>query len=97
VIPVEVPGVPDVIGGEASMNSEQITRMAEVKNRSTDPRFLPPEFIISAVSIGERGSFAMVDGRLLREGAVLRTGERNPRGWRLFRVTEEQLYWQPLE
>jgi hypothetical protein len=74
--------------------SEEIV---QVKNRSTDPDFLPPAFMIGAVSSGKRGKFAMVDGRLLREGAILRTGTSQPRGWKLHLITETDLFWQPLK
>jgi len=88
---------PQVLQGEATLGSSQINEMADVKNRSTDKRFTPPDFVVTAVSIGDRGGYVMVDGRLLGQGAVLTTGNTSPRGWKLLRVTEKELFWQPLK
>ena len=71
-------------------DSEEIV---QEQNRSTDSEFTPPGYIIGAVSFGKKGSFAMVDGRLLREGAILRTGTSEPRGWKLYKITETDLFW----
>jgi hypothetical protein len=94
---VVIPGEPEVLDGDASIGADQLGDIVRVKHRSTDPRYAPPEYIISAISIGDRGSFVIMEGRLLREGAVLRTGGQQPRGWKLFRVSEAELFWQPLE
>jgi hypothetical protein len=68
-----------------------------VRNRSTDPAFPPPDFHIGAVSIGSGGRFAWVDGELLREGTILRVPGEGVRGWRLYRVDDHELFWQPLK
>jgi hypothetical protein len=95
--PLETEGPAEVLKGDTGMTSEQSEELTEVKNRSTDRNYAPPAFDIGAVSIGSKGRFAMVDGRLLREGAVLRTGGLDPRGWKLHQVTQTELFWQPLK
>lgn len=97
VIPVQFPEEGGVIGEFTSMNANQTQEITEVRNRSTDPAYAAPLYDIGAVSIGENGRFAMVDGRLLRQGAILRTGSMDPRGWKLHRVTTTELFWQPLK
>lgn len=96
-LPEATNDLPDVITGEERTGLDQISDPVNMQNQSTDSRYAPPDYSISAVSMGERGRFVMVDGRLLREGAVLTTGGSEPRGWKLFKVTETVLFWQPLE
>jgi len=97
IIPVEFPEAPALTGDSTSIHSDQMSEIVEVKNRSTDATYAPPTFEIGAISIGANGRFAMIDGRLLREGAVLRTGAQDPRGWKLYQVTKTELFWQPLK
>jgi hypothetical protein len=83
-------------GDVATVNSEQLTEIVKLKNRSTDPRFTPPEYEITAIGVGVKGRYAIIRGQMMREGNILRTGTEPVRGWRLIRIQEDELYWQPL-
>jgi len=97
VFPTEITETPGVVEGDTSIRADQMSEITEVKNRSSDKRYAPPTYDVTAVSLGSNGRFAMVNGNLLREGAVLRTGGSDPRGWKLLKVTPTEVLWQPLQ
>nr|MDA3873491.1 hypothetical protein [Kiritimatiellia bacterium] len=88
---------PDRRDHPGGFNAEQLSDAVEVRNRSTDRRYPHPQFEIGAVSMGENGRFAIVDGEMLKEGSIVRTNEENPRGWKLHRIGRTELFWQPLK
>ncbi len=89
------PRVPDP--ANLSINAQQMSQIVEVKNRSTDPGYSPPDYVISAVGVGSGGRFIIVNGDMLKEGSIIYTQHENPRGWKLYQVTPTLLYWQPLK
>ncbi|MEX2606831.1 MAG: hypothetical protein WD708_05755 [Kiritimatiellia bacterium] len=88
---------PDRRHHPGGFNAEQLAEVVEVRNRSTDRRFAHPQFQVGAVSIGEHGRFAIVDGEMLKEGSIVRTNRETPRGWKLHRIEPGELFWQPLK
>lgn len=83
-------------GDAVAVNSDQLSNMVQLRNRSTDTQYLPPEFEIDALGIGNNGRYAIVNGTLMREGNIIRVSESTVRGWRLVKILEGELYWQPL-
>lgn len=88
---------PDRRHHPGGFNAAQLSEAVDVRNRSTDRRYANPQFEVGAVSIGEHGRFAIVDGEMLKEGSVVRTNREDPRGWKLHRVEPTELLWQPLK
>lgn len=88
---------PDRRNHPGGFNAEQLSEVVEVRNRSTDRRFANPQFDVGAVSMGEHGRFAIVDGEMLKEGSIVRTNQESPRGWKLHRIEPTELFWQPLK
>lgn len=80
-----------------SLNAEQMSSIVDIRNRSTDPSYSAPEFRVSAVSIGSQGRMAIVDGSMLRQGSVVPSPAEPPRAWRLYRIEQNELFWQPLK
>jgi hypothetical protein len=81
----------------ASINAQQMSNIVNIRSRSTDPGYSPPEFLISAVSMGSQGQFAIVNGKMLRQGNVVPSESSPPRAWRLYRIQKNEVYWQPLK
>lgn len=79
-----------------AVNSEHMAEIVEIRNRSTDPRYDPPDFSVDAVGIGEKGTYAIVDGDFVGVGSIIRTNDRNPRAWKLVTIEPKELFWQPL-
>lgn len=81
----------------ASINAQQLSKIVTIRNRSTDPSYEAPDFLISAVSMGSNGRFAIVNGEMLREGSIVPSEVDHPRAWRLYRIGNNQVFWQPLK
>lgn len=102
-IPTPLPApevlVPELPPGmtSASINAEQMSNIVNIRSRSTDPGYSPPDFLISAVSMGSHGRFAIVNGEMLRQGSVVPSQTTPPRAWRLYRIQQNEVYWQPLK
>gem|GEM_PF-6155347 len=79
-----------------AVNSDQLNNMVKLRNRSTDANYLPPRFEIDALGIGANGRYAIVNGVLMREGNIIRIETGTVRGWRLVKIKENDLFWQPL-
>jgi hypothetical protein len=79
-----------------TLRDEDAEELVQSQNRSTDPRFPAPAYNIEAVGIGAKGKYAIVDGRFVTEGAIVRTSGGEVRGWKLIRIEKKQLFWQPL-
>jgi hypothetical protein len=79
-----------------TVNSNQLNQMVQIRNHSTDKRFLPPEFKIGAVGMGSNGKYAIIDQRFVKEGMIIRVTDEQTRGWRLVRIEQTELFWQPL-
>ena len=65
-------------------------------NVSTDPRYNAPGFNIDAIGIGASGAHAIVNGRVVSKGSIIRTEGGTVRGWRLIQIERNTLRWQPL-
>jgi|GEM_PF-6451935 len=83
--------------GRARITADEMSEIVDIRSRSTDPSYAAPGYDVSALSIGESGKFAIVDGEMLREGSIIRTQLENPRGWRLLRIAANEVFWQPLK
>lgn len=88
---------PDRWNHPGGFNARQLSEAVKVRNRSTDRRYPNPQFDVGAVSMGEQGRFAIVDGEMLTEGSIIRTNREDPRGWKLHRIEAAELFWQPLK
>jgi hypothetical protein len=80
-----------------SITAEQLTQMAKVRNISIDRRFPAPVFEVGLIGIGDAGSYAMVNGTVIRIGSILRSPGSTPAAWKLVKVSATELYWQPME
>jgi len=95
--PTPVQGENVIHAGDAvAVNSNQLTNMVKLRNRSTDSMYMPPDFEIDAVGIGANGRYAIVNRVLMREGNIIRVESETVRGWRLVKIREGELFWQPL-
>lgn len=79
------------------LKGEDMSAIVNIRNRSTDPGYDPPSYDVSALSMGVAGRFAIINGEIIKEGTIIRTQLENPRGWRLFKIAKNQVYWQPLK
>ena len=81
----------------ASVTGEQLSQMARIRNRSTDPRYPAPNFEITGTGQGRLGTYVIANGRLVQVEGHLASPEQPPRAWRLIRATQNEVFWQPLE
>ena len=88
---------PPRVSNNNSISGEQMNDIVEIKNRSTDPSYDAPSYKISAISMGSGGRYAIVDGDMLREGSIIHTQLETPRGWLLYRIEPNQIFWRPLK
>ncbi|WFB35909.1 hypothetical protein P3T73_17285 [Kiritimatiellota bacterium B12222] len=81
----------------ANIEAEQLAEFVKIQNRSTDPRYPTPSFNISAVSMGDDGRYAIIDGEMMSVGSIKRTNLEAPRGWRIHQIELNEVVWQPLK
>ncbi len=88
---------PIEIEDHASVNATQLAEMAKVRNLSTDPRYPPPNFDISAVGSGRMGTYVIAEGRMIRLNGELPAANTPPEAWRLTKATATEAHWMPVE
>ena len=79
------------------VNSQELSRMVRVKNRSTRKDVPAPDYDVSAVSSGSYSTYAIVDGGMVQLGSTIPAPkDSKAHMWRLVKVSQKELLWQPI-
>ncbi|GEM_PF-3992053 len=79
------------------IGSQELSQMVRVKNRSTSKEVPAPNYEVSAVSSGSYSTYAIVDGGMVQLGSTIPAPkDSKARMWRLVKVSQKELLWQPI-
>lgn len=87
---------PIQIEDHASINANQLSEMARVRNLSTNPQYAPPDFNIGAVGSGRMGVYVIADGNMVRQDGQIPAKTSPPNAWRLVDATQREVLWAPV-
>ncbi len=78
------------------VTADELKGMVRIRNRSTDPRYEPPSFNITATGKGSRGSYVIANGQMIGQGSHMDNPGGEPRAWKLNQVSPTTIHWTPV-